>query len=120
MCMGSGLCCGWLHAMYNVLAILSMTDVVCLACMQKLLSPCMSSAGSVWYVWVCVVYGLYGRLEFKLCCEIIAAEHGRYGSMEYCGVTKLSTLVHLVHMNRLSACREFCGVHCWQREWHKM
>ena len=41
---------------------------------------------------VCVVYGLYGRLEFKLCCEIIAAEHGRYGSMEYCGVTKLSPL----------------------------
>ena len=60
MCMGSGLCCGWLHAMYNVLAILSMTDVVCLARMQKLLSPCMSSAGSVWYVWyvwytVCMV-----------------------------------------------------------------
>ena len=23
-------------------------------------------------------------------------------------------LVHLVHMNRLSACREFCGVHSWQ------
>ena len=72
MCMGSGLCCGWLHAMYNVLAILSMTDVVCLARMQELLSPCMSSAGSVCMVcMVCVVYGLYGRLEFKLCCEIL-------------------------------------------------
>ena len=23
-------------------------------------------------------------------------------------------------MNRLSACRKFCGVHSWQREWHKM
>ena len=29
----------WVASMYNVLAILSMTDVVCLACMQKLLSP---------------------------------------------------------------------------------
>ena len=34
--------------------------------------------------------------------------------MEYCGATKLSILVHLVHMNRLSEHREFCGVHCWQ------
>ena len=29
----------WVAAMYNVLAMLSRTDVVCLACMQKLLSP---------------------------------------------------------------------------------
>ena len=29
----------WVAAMYNVLAVLSMIDVVCLACMQKLLSP---------------------------------------------------------------------------------
>ena len=40
----------WVAAMYNVLAILSMADMVCLACMQKLES--MSSAGSVWYVGV--------------------------------------------------------------------
>ena len=61
MCMGSGLCHGWLHA-----------DVACLSRMQKLLSPCMSSAGSVCMVcMVCVVYGLYGRLEIKLCCEIL-------------------------------------------------
>ena len=31
--------------------------------------------------------------------------------MKYCGVNKAEYLVHLVHMNRLSACREFCGVH---------
>ena len=29
----------WVAAMYNVLVILSMTDVVCFACMQKLWSP---------------------------------------------------------------------------------
>ena len=29
----------WVATMNNVLAILSMADVVCLACMQKLLSP---------------------------------------------------------------------------------
>ena len=56
----------WVAAMYNVLAILSMEDTVCLACMQKLCMESMSSAcWSVWYVW-CMVYGL-----FKLCCEIL-------------------------------------------------
>ena len=73
MCMGSGLCCRWLHAMYNVLAILSMTDVVCLARMQKLLSPCMSSAGSVWYVWyvwytVCMVGWSLSYVVKFYCC----------------------------------------------------
>ena len=54
MCMGNGLCC-WLGAMYNVLAILSMADVVSLACMHKLLQiESMSSVGSVWYVWYTV------------------------------------------------------------------
>ena len=47
--------------------------------------------------------GLYGMLEFKFCCEInfIAAEHGRYGSMEDCGVSKAEYPVHLVCTNRL-------------------
>ena len=50
-----------------LLYILSMTDVVCLACMQKLLSPCMSNAAWVCMVcMVCVVYSLYGRLEFVM------------------------------------------------------
>ena len=44
---------------------------------------------------------------------VVAAEHGRYGSMEYCGVSNAKYLVHLVRMNRLSARREFCGVHSW-------
>ena len=30
--------------------------------------------------------------------------------MEDCGVSNAEYLVHLVCMNRLSACREFCGV----------
>ena len=29
----------WVAAMYKVLAVLSMEDMVCLACMQKLWSP---------------------------------------------------------------------------------
>ena len=53
--------------------------------------------------------GLYGMFAFK-----IAAEHSRYGSMKDCGVSNAEYLVHLVHMNRLSECREFCGVHSWQ------
>ena len=40
----------WVAAMYTVLAILSMTDVVCLACMYAENVQCMSSAGSVYYV----------------------------------------------------------------------
>ena len=41
--------------------------------------------------------------------------------MEDCGVSNAKYLVHLVRtMKRLSACREFCGVHSWQLEWHKM
>jgi len=40
----------WVVAMYNVLAVLSMADMVCRA-MQKLWSPWAVLAGSVWYVW---------------------------------------------------------------------
>jgi len=48
--------------------------------------------------------------------DFIAAEHGRCGSSFMCktGVNKAEYLVHSMHMNRLSACREFCGVHSWQ------
>ena len=31
-----------------------------------------------------------------------------------CGVSSAEYSVHLVGVNRLSACREFCGVHSWQ------
>ena len=40
----------WVAAMYNVLAILSMTGIVCLACMQKLWNP-WAVLGLVWCVW---------------------------------------------------------------------
>jgi len=40
-----------------------------LSCLYAVTVESMSSAGSVWYVWVCMVYGLYDMLEFKLCCE---------------------------------------------------
>ena len=45
----------WVAAMCNVLAILSMADTVCLACMQKLCMESMSSA-----CWVCMVRMVYG------------------------------------------------------------
>ena len=51
----------------NVVAILSMADMVCLHCMQKLHVHCMSNAGSVWSYAVKFV-----------------AEHGRYGSSFMC------------------------------------
>ena len=67
----------WVGAMYNVLAILSMADVVSLACMHKLLQI-ESMHEQCWVCMVCVVYGLY-----IVCLSyVIAAEHGRYGSME--------------------------------------
>ena len=64
MCMGRGLCCGVL--VYNVIAILSMAGMVCLACMQKLHVESMSSAVSVRYVWYtdCTVC-------WSLSCEIL-------------------------------------------------
>ena len=95
--LGSELCCGWL----KVVAILSMTDMVCFACMQKR-----------WSAWP--VLGLYGMLEFLMSWSFMAAEHGRYGSMEDCRVSNAEYFVHLVRMNRLSACRDICGVHGWQ------
>ena len=42
----------------NVVAVLSMADMVCLDCMQKLYSER-------------AMLGLCGMLEFKLCCEIL-------------------------------------------------
>ena len=63
--------------------------------------------------------GLYGMCGIRsVHSYVIAAEHGRYGSMEYCGANKAEYLVHLVRMNRLSAYREVCIV--GKHEWHKM
>ena len=53
----------WAAAMYNVLAILGMGDMVCLACMQ-VHESCM-------VCMVCMEYGLYGMLGFNLCCGIL-------------------------------------------------
>ena len=76
----------WVAAMYNVLAILSMADTVCLACIQKLCMESMSSA--CWVCMVCMVYGL-----FKLCCEILLllniVDMDRWKTMEW---AMLSTL----------------------------
>ena len=81
-----------------------------LSCLYAEAVESMSSARSVWY-----------RVCWSLSCEILLpAEHGRYGSMDDCGVSNAEYLVHFVHMNRLTAHREFCGVHSWQLEWHKM
>ena len=59
--------------------------------------------------------GLYiWYVGFKLCCEILLLlKHGRCGASFMCktGVSKLSTLFINALWNRLSACREFCGVH---------
>ena len=52
----------------------------------------MCSIWSVWYVGV-----------YVMSWNVIAAEHGRYGSMEDCEASNTEYLVHLVHMNRLSA-----------------
>ena len=55
-------------------------------------------------------------LGFKLCYEILLllnmADMDRWKT----GVSNAEYLVHLVCMNKLSACREFCGVHSWQND----
>ena len=43
--------------------------------------------------------------------KFIADGHGGYGSVEDCGVSNAEYLGHLVRMDRLCACREFCGVY---------
>jgi len=75
----------WVAAMYNVLAILSMTDVVCLACMQKRLSPwavlglySMCGIWSVWYV---------GSLRYVVKLLLDMVDRDRWNTMEW---TKLS------------------------------
>ena len=72
MCMqGSGLCFGCMAAMYNVLAILSMADTVCLTCMQKNVQ--------------CTCYTEHGRYGLSyLYAEAVHGVHeqcmlGRYG-----------------------------------------
>ena len=67
---------------------------------------------------VCVVYGLYVMLEFMLCCEILLLLN--MIDMDRWKTVNTLYLVHLVHMNKLSAYREFSGVHSWQCDWHKM
>ena len=71
----------------------------------------------LWYMVCMVCWSL--SYVVKLYC-FIAAEHGRYGSMEDSGVSNAEYLVHLVHMNRLHACRVLWGVYTCQLEWHKM
>ena len=46
----------------------------------------------------------------KLCCEILLLLNMANMYVEDC----ILFSVHLVGVNRLSACREFCGVHSWQ------
>ena len=93
----------WVAAMYNVLAILSMADTVCLACMQKLCMESMSSA-----CWVCMVCMVYGVWSVQVMCEILLlldiVDMDRWKTVE----CNAEYLVHLVRMNRIHACREFC------------
>ena len=59
----------WVAAMYNVLAILSMADTVCLGCMQKL---CVESMSSVcWVCVVCMVYGVWSVQVMLLLLNIV-------------------------------------------------
>ena len=60
------------------------------------------------------------RVESFLVYRIfVTAGNGRYGSVEDCRVSNAEYFVHLVHTNRLNACREFCGVYKLAK-WHKI
>ena len=91
----------WMAAMYNILAILSMADMVCLlACMQKLWSSCavmgLYTMYGIWTVYV----GVYVMLQ-----NFIAAEHSIGMDQWKTGVNNAEYL-HLVCTNRLCACRD--------------
>ena len=55
----------------------------------------------VWYVWV----GMYGMLEYKLCCEILLLLNMVGMDRWKTGVSNAEYFVHLVCMNGLYACR---------------
>ena len=91
----------------NGVPILSMADMVCLDSIQKL-----------WSAWA--VLGLYGMLEFKLCCEILLLLNMADMGHLLCVCVRLWSEQSWVPCSfnayeyRLSACREFCGVHSWK------
>ena len=75
---------------------MSMADMVCLDCIQKLHVECTSSAGSVWLI-------LYWKSLLLLDMANIV-----FFYVKDCGVSKAEYLIH-------SMCiREFCGAHSWQ------
>ena len=95
MCMESESCCGLQCSCYTEHGRYG------LSCLYAETVECMSRLG------------LYGMFGFKLCHDILLllnmADMDRWKT----GVSNAEYLVHLVSMNRLSACREFCGVHSW-------
>ena len=109
----------WVPAMYNVHEHdrCGLSWLVCRNCWVHAWAV-LGQYGMCGTYMVCMVRSYVG--VYVMLWNFIAAQHGRYGSMEDCGVSNPEYLVHLVHMNRLSAYREFCGVHSWQRDWHKM
>ena len=74
----------WVAAMYNVLASYTEHD-------RWSVLPVCRNCGDHEQCWVCMVYGLYGMMEYKLHCEIIAAEHGSMDQWKT-GVSNASTL----------------------------
>ena len=74
-----------------------------------------------WQIWsvltVCRNCGVHEQWWVCMVCwrNVIAAADMVVFYVEDCGVRNAEyRLVHSVHTNRLSACREFCGVHSWQ------
>ena len=97
MCMGSVLGCGWLQC-----SCYTEHRIDGLSRMQKLWS---TWGGSVWYVGVSYVAKFYYCWTWQLWIVFY---------VEGCGVRSAECSVHLVGVNRLSACREICGMHSWQ------
>ena len=62
--------------------------------------------------WVCMVRWSLNYVVNFYCCWTWHMWAVFYA--EDCGVSNAEYLVHSVHMNRWSVCREFCGAHCWQ------
>ena len=102
MCMGSGLCCGWLQCtMYLLYWAWQIWSVL----------PVCRNCGvheQCWVCMVCIVYGLYAMLEFKLCCEILLLLNmvgmDQWMTVEWAMLSTLFIWIGYVHVEFYRVC----------------
>ena len=106
MCMESVLCCGWLQCCSKCFQVPYRSSTAHSFCIQDSLNlpDCVQC-------WIYMVY--VGSYVVKFyCCWMW--QIWKIFNVESCGVSSADYHVHLVGVNRLSACRDFFGVYSRQ------